>query len=512
MKDRSPTGGEDRAQSRVEIDRRSRWRRSQRRRLRRLTRRGQATLAASVGLVGLGSAGVWISLADDHGTAETAPPSVSALAPEQLIVPAEVFERLPVSKNVLDFAAVSFPDGSERFEESVTISDPAQGPARTIRIAYSFDPELTRNVHKILRLARVDLGHVIVSDPATGRVLAYASTNLEQFPPTRTYPAASLVKVITAAAALDRDPDIARLPCRYRGSPYRLTRSRIDPPRSGHEVSLRKALASSNNQCFAQLAVHAIGGDSLLDAISRFGWLSEPGPAHPAGSADPGEDRYSVGRLGCGLAGCRITPLHAVQLASSLVRGEIVAPRWIARVRDASGAELALPALAPPRRVMTEGLASELREMLVDTTRKGTARRAFRGRNGRPLLGPVEVAGKTGSLSGKNPDGRYEWFAGVAPAEEPTVAIAVLLVQSELWWRNASQVAAEVLKAVFCEGRKCLPSLAGRWIRSAGGSDRETVDVSSADWLSHQKSSSAFANARIPCQNPQTHPPKSRRS
>jgi hypothetical protein len=61
--------------------------------------------------------------------------------------------------------------------------------------------------------------------------------------------------------------------------------------------------------------------------------------------------------------------------------------------------------------------------MLMETTRSGTARRAFRARGGRPLLGEVRVAGKTGSLSGRDPDGRYEWFIGVAPADDPRIAV-----------------------------------------------------------------------------------------
>ena len=64
-------------------------------------------------------------------------------------------------------------------------------------------------------------------------------------------------------------------------------------------------------------------------------------------------------------------------------------------------------------------------------------------------------AGKTGSLSGKDPSGRYEWFAGVAPADEPRIAVAVLVVQGKLWWRNASQIASEVLKRVFCVRGRC---------------------------------------------------------
>jgi len=300
-------------------------------------------------------------------------------------------------------------------------------------------------------------------EPNQGRVLAYASTDPDRFPPTRNYPAASLVKVITAAAVLDRSPAAARIPCRFSGSPYRLTAARIDPPRRGHEITLQRALATSNNQCLAQLAVHAVGLQTLIEALGRFGWLSVPAPAHATGSADPGEGRYDLGRLGCGLAGCRITPLHAAQLAASLVHGELVTPRWIERVWDPDGRELLMPEPPPGREVITPAITNELRAMLVETTRNGTARRAFRKRNGQPLLGEVSVAGKTGSLSGKDPDGRYEWFIGVAPAENPRVVIAAVVVQTPRFWRTASQVAAGVLESLFCERGRCDASRADRF-------------------------------------------------
>lgn len=411
------------------------------------------------------------------------PPGVSAgphtrarPEPETLATPpAELMRRLPVSREALELPATAGGEGSApgRLYETIANEELTGGLSGPLRVEYTLDAELMGQVFEILEHGRVRLGNVVVMDPRSGRVLAYAATDLEHFPPTRSYPAASLVKIITAAAALDRAPNTARLPCRYRGSPYRLTESRIDPPAHGNEVSLRRALATSNNQCFAQLAVHALGVQPLLDAIDRFGWLSAPAPAHEAGSAEAGAERLDVGRLGCGLAGSRITPLHAAQLASTLAHGELVAPRWIERVVDGEGRDLAVPESGLPRRVLSPALTRELRDMLVDTTQSGTARRAFRTRAGRSLLGPVTVAGKTGSLSGKQPDGRYEWFVGVAPADEPRIAVATVLVQDDLWWRNASQIAAEVLKTVFCTREGCSAENAERFTQP--GSARAAV-------------------------------------
>ena len=465
---------------------RTRWQRDQRLR-RRLTHRGRATLAALMmgALVGLIS-GLWLASAVGARSVERAPlPQVAAAppetpeasetpepseipgaskapepseAPERPLAgeaPAALRARLPVSRAALSLpTARSVLDvgGPERLFEIVH----APGEDGPLRVEYSLDAELTRRVFQVLEQGHVALGHVIVLDPATGRVLAYASTDTQQFPASRPYPAASLVKVITAAAALGADPAAARLPCHFTGSPYRLTPSRIDPPRLGNVVSLQQALATSNNQCLAQLAVHSVGVQTLLRTISRFGWTHEPAPGHAAGTVDdPADDRFGVGKLGCGLAGCSITPLHAAQLAGALAFGEVVEPHWIDRILDASGRELTLPAVAPPRQVLSPELAGELRHMLIDTTTRGTARRAFRARNGRPLLGPVQVAGKTGSLSGSDPTGRYEWFIGVAPAEAPRIAVAVVVVQRARWRRNASQVASEVLRGIFCDSGVC---------------------------------------------------------
>lgn len=443
---------------------------------RRMTLRGRLTLAlpvaiavASIWLAGPGGAEL------DQATQWLEPPAELRLAPKEPPpiqlpwAPEELLARLPASRPAFEKALASAdwlegpPEPGMPLWESVPAPADRGDLVSPLRIQYSLDAALTRSVFELLARSHVDLGHVLVMDPASGELLVYASTDVERFPPTETYPAASLIKVVTAAAALDGAPGAAQRGCRYDGSPYRLTRGRIDPPRRGTEVSLRKALATSNNQCFAQLAVHELGAARMLNVIRRFGFLESPAPAHAAGIAsDPGRDAYALGQLGCGLAGCRITPLHAVRLAGTVADGMLRRPRWVTRVVDGSGRELVLPEPEPPRRVLTPTLAAQVRDMMVETTVRGTARRAFHPR-GRPLLPGIAVAGKTGSLSGKDPDGRYEWFMGVAPAERPRVAVAVVVVQGPLWHRSASQVSADVFRLLFCETRGCSPDGVERW-------------------------------------------------
>ncbi len=446
--------------------------------------RGRLTLAAlallaSAGL-GFGAARLFPAVLGPGPLASSDPVAASAAAPGDLPpvslglpprtspeAPSALLARLPVDRSsygsTLVPAADIDPATPPRFFELIEAGDLAGAVPAPVRVEYTFDAALTEDVIRVLRRARAQRGHVIVLDPRSGRVLAYVATDAEAFPPTRPYPAASLVKVVTAAAALDLSPERAREPCLYRGNPYRLSRSRVRRPSHGHSSSLERALALSNNQCFAQLTVEAVGEDALLDAIDRFGWTSEPAPGHQPGVVHRGEGDYDLGRLGCGLAGCRITPLHAGQLAAILAHGLKVEPWWIDRVVDGEGRALALPPPAAPKRVMSDEIASELREMLVLTTTRGTAKSAFRDRRGRSKLGSVSVAGKTGNLSGSDPKGRYEWFMGVAPAESPTIAIAVLQAQGHLWWAKSSEIAADVLADVFCERGRCAAELADRF-------------------------------------------------
>jgi hypothetical protein len=423
--------------------------------------------------------------AEDGPSGET---SAETLDPALRPPPAAIFETLPTSLDRFESARAHLdrepssetgaPWNPARLVEWVQPPRHRSDLAGPLRVEYSMDVELTRRVFEVLRRARMANGHVIVIEPESGRVLAYVSSDPVGFPATAAYPAASLVKVVTAAAALDVAPEEARQVCRYNGSPYRLTPARLRPPRSGNEMDLERSLATSNNQCFAQLAVNAIGGAAMLSAIERFGWTTAPAPGHVAGTAEVGDDDYQLGKLGCGLAGCKITPLHAAQLAASLAHGELVEPWWIERVVDVHGRALPLPTRQPARRIMRPELAEELREMLVRTTTRGTARSAFRDRRGRQLLGSVRVAGKTGNLNGDEPPGRYEWFVAVAPAESPTIAVAVLQLHGDRWWMRSSQIGAEILSGIFCEKSQCKRELAFRY---ANGSPQTAARRRSSD-------------------------------
>ena len=418
-------------------------------RRRRMLLRGRLTIAAGVLGSGLLLAALMPGVEDEPPAAAAdvaqGPPEAEPVAARQPPAAPAVPARALSPRGRLDAELLAAPSAREEFRGLRIVDGGLERvPSGTgeMRLRYTLHPELSDAVWKALERGRFELAHVVVMDPATGAVLAYASTDPVRFPPDKTYPAASLVKVITAAATLDRAPQAAHETCHFVGSPWRLTRDRLRSPKRGNEADMRKALATSNNQCFARWAVHRVGPNAMLGAIDRFGMLTAPALGHPGGHADAPGDELALGQLGSGLDGLEITPLHAAQLASTLADGRLVKPRWVAGAWNTEGQRVAVPGGDGGRQVLTPALAKQLRSWLVDTTVRGTARRAFRARGGRPLLPGIPVAGKTGSLNGTDPKGHYEWFIGVAPADDPKIAIATVAVQGPRWWWSASQLAA----------------------------------------------------------------------
>ena len=205
---------------------------------------------------------------------------------------------------------------------------------------------------------------------------------------------------------------------------------------------LRRTIAASPNS----LWIHS-GRRSCWPRLERFGWTSSPAPGHAHGVR-----LIAVRATTTWVDWARVWPIHGSRRCTPFnsrrawfrVSGSNPGG-WIGFWIQTSVNSLSLHDAAPARDHVCVRRLTELRKMLVRTTTHGTARGAFRDRRGRPRLGDVKVAGKTGNLTGSSPQGRYEWFMGLAPAEKPRVAIVVLQLQSNLWWSKSSELAADLL-------------------------------------------------------------------
>ena len=110
------------------------------------------------------------------------------------------------------------------------------------------------------------------------------------------------------------------------------------------------------------------------------------------------------------------------------------------RVIDETKPELLGQAMSPPN-------SDKLTQMLVSTVTDGTA--------GSARIPGVDVAAKTGTAQSTKDRPPYAWFVSFAPANDPQVAVAVVVESSETarseiaGGRLAGPIARSVMQAVL---------------------------------------------------------------
>jgi len=275
-------------------------------------------------------------------------------------------------------------------------------------------------------------------------------------------PAASVFKVVAASALLQEghvDPGV-RI-CYHGGVSSVLRDNLVDIPAIDRScATLGYGIGKSQNAIIAKLAARNLRPEQLERVATAFGFGEEidfDAPLEPS-ELDVPRDPLEFARTAAGFWHSSLSALHGALLAATIAnRGEMPAPRLIARAVDAEGNVLPIQP-RPSRRVLEPAVAAEVGRMMVLTTSMGTARRSFRDRKGNPTL-PVEVAGKTGtlfyrgrasdpSLPATLPGGEhlgYSWFVGFAPADKPTIAFAILLGNPAPWQLRAHSVARQVV-------------------------------------------------------------------
>ncbi len=307
-------------------------------------------------------------------------------------------------------------------------------------------------------------GAVVALDPATGDVLALASaptydpnkmsTHLSPASwawlmqshalvnrGTERYPPGSVFKIVTAAAALEAgaagDGTYFNCPGVYKGIHCW--------HRAGHKViGLTEAIAQSCNVAFMRMAENT--GIRRLDAMgTRFGLGMRTGLELPEKRGlVPGPDwakttdrTWQLGdtlQVGIGQSFCTITPLQGARIAAAIANGgKLVHPRLVQRVGDTE-----FPYQAPTPIGLNASTLRAITRGLRAVTGEGTAR---------GLDPTLRIAGKTGTA--QNPGDDHAWFVGYAPAERPTIAVAVIIEHGGHGGSVAAPVAQAVIRALL---------------------------------------------------------------
>ncbi len=273
----------------------------------------------------------------------------------------------------------------------------------------------------------------------------------------QTYPPGSTFKVVTAAAALGEGvvdeptsvvaaPATLRLPQTTR-SLRNFGGAACDP--SGRQ-SLADALRISCNTAFAQLGLD-VGADALREQAQAFGFgqddLEVPLPT--ATSVVPDElNAPQTGLSAIGQYDVRATPLQMAMVAAGVANdGEVMRPHLVAerQAPDLTRLDEADPDVLS--RAVSGDVAEQLTEMMELVVAEGSARRA--------RIDGVRVAGKTGTAQWATGRAPHAWFIGFAPAEDPQVAVAVVVEEGgdlgseATGGAVAAPIARDVMRAVL---------------------------------------------------------------
>ncbi len=331
-------------------------------------------------------------------------------------------------------------------------------------------------VDRIQRVAAAALdrhtGAVIALDPATGAVLAYASSptsdpnelisgdlTVSKFRDDpaaldrvafRLLPSGSTFKTLVAAAALEEGfrpdtilEDMAEFLAPGAGQP--ITNITGGTCTGGDEITLREALAVSCNTVFAGLAVD-MGGLVINDIAQRAGFNSvlafELGAAISSipTAEELDADLGALAQTGLGERDLRVTPLQmAVLTAAFGNQGEIMNPYLVDSVLTRDGSTLKRTEPESLGRLIEPAVAADLVSMMVDVVTDGTGRAASRP--------DMDVAGKTGTAEGAG--GPHSWFLALAPADNPTIAVVVVIEGEGTGGTVAAPIVAQILNAWF---------------------------------------------------------------
>jgi peptidoglycan glycosyltransferase len=160
--------------------------------------------------------------------------------------------------------------------------------------------------------------------------------------------------------------------------------------------------------------------------------------------------KTDMAAAGIGQGKLMLSPLHLALIASSVANGGVMMkPVLVNRVVSPKGTAIKANKPEELYRVMDKEIANEVGHMMQLAVSEGTGKKA--------AVGGVKVAGKTGTaqneLSTKQNGREHAWFVGYAPADNPVIAISVIL---EYEGRTGGTAAAPIAGKMIGEYLKSL--------------------------------------------------------
>lgn len=302
---------------------------------------------------------------------------------------------------------------------------------------------------------------IVVLDPETGKVLCMAgfdSTSSSINPCISTeYPAASIFKIVTAAAAVEQCGFNPHSGMKFNGGKYTLYRRQLKDKTNKHtnSISFADSFAQSVNPVFGKIGSLYLGKNTLEKYASAFGFNRDihfEAPLSPS-AVTLTDEPYQWAEIACGFnRKTLLSPLHGALLSGTILnQGRLIEPTIIDQITDDEGQVVYNGNAHPLNQAIRPETSNILKKLMATTIRNGTGRKSFKGYLKDPVLGRLNIGGKTGSIYNTEHDVRIDWFVGFAEEKNgpSKVALSVLVGHEKYIGTKACKYARMVMKHYF---------------------------------------------------------------
>lgn len=336
------------------------------------------------------------------------------------------------------------------------------GDTKKLKVRFTIDTTLQEYSDMIFRRYKPDYGALMMFDAKTGRVLALSSfqkgvATEKSLALRASYPAASVFKIVTATAAIDKAGVHPAKTIRFNGGNYTLYKKNVMSEKINRwtrTVTLRDAFSKSLNTAFGRLVLEELEPETLNEYANRYLFnqdIPTDFPVEKSVAFVPSEKNYELTQVASGFNRYnKLSPIVGAVIASAVVNdGNIVIPYIVDELIDEDGEVIYKGETLERGQIMTSTTADSMRELMEETVLSGTSRKSFRDLVRSKKFKEVQMGGKTGHLTGDNPKGRVDWFVGYAFDDENRIAIAALTVNEKKWTVKSAVVAQMMFKKYF---------------------------------------------------------------
>jgi peptidoglycan glycosyltransferase len=310
-------------------------------------------------------------------------------------------------------------------------------------ITSSLDLALQEYILRLLRRSKTVQAAVVVLRPDDGRILAMVNYdkagNGENLCIKADFPAASIFKIVSAAAALESAGYTPDQTVFFQGRRHTLYKQQLKKTRNKYtnKISFRKAFASSVNSVFGKLGIFDLGQDLISEYARRFLFnrvIPFDFPVSMSTIQIP-EDDYGLAEIASGFnRKTLISPLHAALLASVVANNGILMTPWlIEKITNESGEVLYRKKPNQLSSPISWKTAEDMKVLMKDTVVYGTCRKSFRPLRRKKVFKGIDFGAKTGTINDKKDQFKYDWLSGYILPQNGTkaISIAVLAVHGE---------------------------------------------------------------------------------